>query len=277
MLRRVAAIGLLCCTAVAAEDAAVAPPPAPAVPLADALARKQVSAEIGGNGRDTATLKLANSGKAALKVTLPAGTVLAGENGEKQITLRALTTDLAAGSEADAILPTAALSSKNTATQRVLSVVPAGEARLAKLLEFFDKQNDLPRPTAQLAVFIVLEDADWAAWQKWLAPAWTAEKPAKQHPTPAEVAQAVDALAFAKLSAPDKKPALLANEEFKRLALRNPWARAKAMALYGLSVEDALTGDSSLPPDLGKLLHTAPNDNCPICRQRAQMQKGNDF
>jgi hypothetical protein len=40
------------------------------------------------------------------------------------------------------------------------------------------------------------------------------------------------------------------------------------MALYGMTVEDAITGDSSLPVDLGKLLHTSPNDNCPICRQR---------
>jgi len=106
---------------------------------------------------------------------------------------------------------------------------------------------------------------------------WSTENPPKQHPTPAEIAQAVDAAAYVRLTEPDKKPALLADDNFKRLALRNPWARAKAMALYGLSVDDALTGDPGLPPDLGKLLHTAPNDNCPICRQRALMQKGNDF
>ena len=74
-----------------------------------------------------------------------------------------------------------------------------------------------------------------------------------------------------KLSNPAKPPALLADEALKRLALRNPWARGKAMALYGMTVDNALTGDPALPPDLNQLLHTAPNDNCPICRQRQKV------
>jgi hypothetical protein len=269
MLARIAAFLVLLCGAVLAD---VAP-----VPLADAVAAKQIRAEFSGNGRDVATLKLVHTGGGAVNVLVPAGTVLGAANGEKQITLRALRAEIAAGGEAEAVLPTAALSSKNTSTQRTLTPAAHGEPRLAKLLEFFDKQNDLPRATGQLAIFVLLEDITWAGWQQWLAPVWALEKPAKPHPTPAEVAQAVDALAFVKLAASEKAPAFLKDEDFKRLALRNPWARGKAMVLYGLSVEDAITGDPSLPPDLGKLLHTAPNDNCPICRQRGQMQKGNEF
>lgn len=241
-------------------------------PFTAAITQNKLSAEFTGNGRDTATLKLANLTKEKLPVVVPAGLVLAGENGERQVLLRTLTMELAASEETDAILPTAALSSKNSDTQRALKPAADPEPRLEKLIAFFEKQNDLPRPTAQLAVFIMLEDLKFADWQKWLAPTWAHEKPPKQHPTPAEIAQAVDALAFAKLAAPERKPALLADDDLKRLALRNPWARAKAMALYGLTVDDAITGDPSLPPDLGKLLHTAPNDNCPICRQRAKMQ-----
>jgi hypothetical protein len=187
------------------------------------------------------------------------------------VTLRALKTELPAAAEMDAVLPTAALGTGNSALQRELSLSAEGEPRLAKLIALFDKQNDLPRPTAQLAVFITLDDIRWPAWRKWLEPAWAAEKPPKPHPTPAEVAQAVDAVAFAKLAAPEKSPAFLADDDFKRLALRNPWARGKAMVLYGMTVEDAITGEPSLPPDLGKLLHTAPNDNCPICRQRGKV------
>lgn len=241
------------------------------------LAAKDYSVQISGNGRDTATLKLTNPGAVAVQLDLPAGTVLAAASGEKQITLRAVVLEAKAGGESEAILPTAALSSKNTLAQRELTRAATGEPRLAKLLEFFDKQNDLPRSTAQLAVFIVLEDTSWAAWRQWMIPIWAAEKPTKPHPTPAEVAQAVDAAAFAKLAGVEKPSALLADDDFKRLALRNPWARPKAMALYGMSVEDAITGDPSQPPDLGKLLHTAPNDNCPICRQRAEMEKGSEF
>ena len=270
MLSRIAAASLLFCAATArAEEAAL--------PISEALAKHLVRADFMGNGRESATLHLANTGTAALKLRIPVGTLLVAENGEKQISLRTLTADVEGKGEADAILPTAALSSKNTPAQRTLTMAPTADPRVAKLLEFFDKQNDLPRPTAQLAIFISLEDLAWPAWQQWLAPVWSAEKPTKQHPTPAEIAQAVDAAAFIRLTEPEKKPALLADENFKRLALRNPWARPKAMALYGLTVDDAVTGDPSLPPDLGKLLHTSPNDNCPICRQRAQMQKGTDF
>ena len=33
-----------------------------------------------------------------------------------------------------------------------------------------------------------------------------------------------------------------------------------------------LKDDGTVPPDIGQLLHTTPGDNCPICRQRAEMQ-----
>jgi hypothetical protein len=66
---------------------------------------------------------------------------------------------------------------------------------------------------------------------------------------------------------------LAGDSELKLRALRNPWCRAKAMQVYGLSL-----GDGAVPPDLGQLLHTKPGDNCPICRQRALMEKaGSDL
>lgn len=243
--------------------------------LHDALAGKKITAEIAGNGRDTATLKLANPQPNPVPLTIPAGTLLVSANGERQVSLRTLKVELPVKSEMDAILPTAALSAKNTEVQRALAVPDAREERLAKLITLLDQQNDLPRPTAQLAVLVLLEDLNWADWQKWLGTTWARETPQKPHPTPVEVAQAVDAIALARLSAPDRPFAILKDEGLKRLSLRNPWARGKAMALYGLTVEDAITGTPSLPPDLGKLLHTAPNDNCAICRRRDEMQKDN--
>jgi hypothetical protein len=70
---------------------------------------------------------------------------------------------------------------------------------------------------------------------------------------------------------PDKTFALASDSELKLRALRNPWCRAKAMQLYGMTIPgDAPPG--AVPPDLGQLLHTKPGDNCPICRMRAQMQ-----
>jgi hypothetical protein len=234
--------------------------------LTTALEKKRVQLKANGNGRDTITVEISKATADPLAILIPAGTRFAAEDGEIQVTLRDLKATVTASAEA--ILPAAALSSRNTATQRALTVAADAEPRISKLLELFASQNDLPRPTAQLAIFIVLEDLGWAEWKKWMEPVWSLEKQPKPHPTPSEIAQAVDAIAFARLAAPDRKFKILADEHFKRLALRNPWARGKAMALYGLTVEDAITGDTSLPPDLGKLLHTSPNDNCPICRQR---------
>jgi hypothetical protein len=242
----------------------------PALSLADALEQKRVALEATGNGRDTITIKLTAAANTVTTVAIPAGTRFASDRGEAQISLGKLEAKVAPNSETEAILPAAALSTKNSASQRAVKLAPLDEPRLAALIAFFAHQPDLPRPTGQLAVFILLEDITWPNWKQWLGPNWEAEKPRKPHPTPAEIAQAVDAIAFARLAAPNQKFAILADEDLKRLAVRNPWARGKAMAIYGLTVEDAITGDPSLPPDLGKLLHTSPNDNCPICRQRAK-------
>ena len=260
VLRLTAVFFLSCCAAFA-----------DAVPLAKALESGKVTAVMTGNGRDSASLRLANGAAEAVTVRIAAGSVFVGENGERQVVLRDLEAKLEPKGESDAVLPTAALSMKNTGTQRALKCAPAGEPRLAGLLPLFAKQNDLPRQTAQLAVFVMLEDIGWEAWTQWLASTRAPGKE-KQAVSPAEVAQAVDGLAFVKLSNPAKPPALLADEALKRLALRNPWARGKAMVLYGLSVDNALTGDPALPPDLNQLLHTQANDNCPICRQRQKMQ-----
>ena len=241
------------------------------VPLAKALTENRVTARMTGNGRDSISLRLGNTADGPLSVRIAAGSVFIADNGDRQIVLRELDAKLDANGESDAVLPAAALSPRNTAAERSVKFSPDGEPLLAGLLPLFAKQNDLPRPTAQLAVFVALEDIKWEAWTQWLVSTRPQGKEA-QPVSPAEVAQAIDSLGLVRLSNPPKPPALLTDEALKRLALRNPWARAKAMALYGMTVDNALTGDPALPPDLNQLLHTSPNDNCPICRQRQKMQ-----
>jgi len=239
---------------------------AESIPLARASAEMKVKADISGNGSDAAVLKLTNTSGAPVTVALPAGSLLEAKTGERQVTLRTLETTIAAGGSAEAALPTAALATKNTKSDRPMTLRGDTEQRLAPLVKLLENQNDLPRATTQLAVFIILEDIEWVAWRAWGAAA--SGRPPTDPPTPTEVAQAVDALGLVRLAMPDKKPALLASEELKRLALRNPQARGKAGALYGLTLENAVTGEPALPPDLKQLLHMSPNDNCPICRQR---------
>ena len=106
-------------------------------------------------------------------------------------------------------------------------------------------------------------------WLQILATPRPGEPPDPNHPTPAEVTQAIDALGILRTLAPAKAFALATDDGLKLRALRNPWCRAKAMQIYGITLP---AGDGAAPPDIGQLLHLKPDDNCPICRQRAQMQ-----
>jgi hypothetical protein len=89
--------------------------------------------------------------------------------------------------------------------------------------------------------------------------------------TPAEIVQAVDALGILRTIAPARSFTLAKDPELKLRALRNPWCRAKAMQLYGLAVPELGPAQA---PDLGQLLHTKANDNCPVCRLRQGPSSG---
>lgn len=129
--------------------------------------------------------------------------------------------------------------------------------------------RDVPRATTQFVALAFLEDVTFAQWQRFLAPQRTGEPPGQTHPTPVEVTQAIDALGLLRRLAPEKTFALATDAELKFRALRNPWCRAKATQLYGIALP---TSDGAVPPDLGQLLHLKPGDNCPVCRQRSEMQ-----
>lgn len=236
------------------------------IPLAKAVEARTLTLEAHGNGRDQLTLSLRNATLAPIVVEIPAGLISAGPTPESRvIVLRAATATLPAGSAVDASLPVAALSSKNAPAPQSFHLETASEPRLAALLKSLADQPDAPRATVQLAVLALLEDINFAQWRQFLG---TAEAQA----TPAEVTQAIDALGLIRVAAPQGTFALGTDSELKLRALRNPWSRAKAVALYGLD-----TGVDAVPPDLRQLLHTQPGDNCPICRQRALMQKQADI
>lgn len=234
-----------------------------ASPLAMAIQSRQLSLEASGNGRDRLTLHLRNTTLTPLTTTIPAGLIAAGrEPDSRVIVLRAATVELAAQAAVEVALPVAALSSKNATKTQTFALTTASEPRLAVLLKALADQPDAPRSTAQLAVLCLLEDVTFSRWRQLLGDA------AGSQPTPAEVTQAIDALGLLRTVAPQQTFALAADADLKLRALRNPWCRAKAMAIYGLDL-----GDDSAPPDLRQLLHTQPGDNCPICRQRTLMQK----
>ncbi len=242
----------------------------PALPLAQALTQAGLTAAWNGNGRDRLVLALTNPATTPATLTIPAGLIAATRaGGDRLIVLRAATVTVPPRATLDVTLPVAALAAKNAYATQPFQPTADTEPRLAGLLKFLATQPDAPQPTAQLAVLALLENVTFPQWQQFLAAQRTGEPPEQTHPTPAEVMQAIDALGIMRSLAPAQPFALATDAELKHRALRNPWCRAKAMQLYGISLP---TNDGAVPPDLGQLLHLKPGDNCPVCRQRAEMQ-----
>ena len=240
----------------------------PALAFAAALENRELRCEMNGNGRDRLTLTIHNASVAPVAVAISAGLIAAGSgSADKMVALRAASATVPPHGSAEVALPAAALSSKSAGAAQAFTATAAIEPRLAGLLKFLADQPDAPKATAQLAILCLLEDITFPQWMQFLATT-PAAAPTEPHPTPNEVTQAIDVLGILRTIAPKKSFALAADPELKLRALRNPWCRAKAMQLYGLDL-----GDGAVPPDLGQLLHTKPNDNCPICRQRALMQR----
>jgi len=242
---------------------------------AQALARKDLACAWNGNGRDSLSLTVDNKSDGPLQIDIPAGQIAANRAGAaKMIVLRAAQLRVPAHGSAEASLPAAALSSANALASEPFQALSDAEPRLDGLLKYLSTQPDAPRETAQLATLCLLENIDFQKWEQFLAPQKAGDPAIQPHPTPAQVTQAVDAMGILRTVAPTQTFALASDSGLKLLALRNPWCRAKAMQLYGISIPG---GDGQLP-NLGQLLHTRPGDNCPICRQRALMQQGaSDF
>ena len=239
------------------------------LPLAVALEGKKLSVDAKGNGRDQLSLTLRNASPTAVAVTIPAGLIAEGRaQPDRVIALRKAEATVPPQSAVDVALPVAALSSKSSGATQAFALTAATEPRLTPLLDYLANQPDAPRSTAQMTVFCLLENMSYAQWLQFLSGPAGSAPASDPHPTPAEVTQAVDVLGLLRQLAPGQTFALAGDSELKLRALRNPWCRVKAMQVYGLNL-----GDGAVPPDLGQLLHTRPGDNCPICRQRALMEK----
>ena len=239
------------------------------MPLAQALQRAELRCTLTGNGRDALTLTAANPGTEPLTIAIPAGLICAA-SGDRILVVRAARLTVPPGGSAEARLPTVALSAKNLCAPRAFVPTQDSAPALAPLLRLAAERADLPNDTTQLLALALLEDIAFTPWQDFLAPQRSREAADQPHPTPAEVTLAIDVLGLLRQLAPDRQFALATDAGLKLRALRNPWARAKAVQLYGL---DAV----ALPPDIGQLLHARPGDNCPICRQRTKMQSPPDL
>lgn len=199
------------------------------------------------------------------------GTVFVGASDRgKLIALRSAEAAINPKGAAELSIPAAALASRGLDRAQTFAFSDETIPTLGPLLAFLQSHDDLPADTAQLLVLCFQENLSFANWKEFLARRSAAEK-TSMATAQDEVVTAIDALGVLRQVAPQRTFALAADPELKLRALRHPVARGKAMKLYGIDLPEA-----PLPPDLGTLLHTKPNDNCPICRQRALMQPRED-
>lgn len=226
-------------------------------------------------GSDSITGAVRYGGASPATLHVPAGALFANGGGVRLVTLRQVTIPVTA--DADVTIPAAALRLVAPPPQPG-AFLPTGETlgALTPLLTAFATLPDIPRLTAQLAISAVTENptfAQWVAHLRSLRP----EAEAALCPTPADIVQAVDALGLLSAAGLAGKTALGQDAELKARSLRNPWARAKAMSLFGLALPGDLSVSGGAPPDLGQLLHTKAGDNCPVCKTRDRMQRGSDL
>ena len=243
------------------------PPPSDAaegasLPLAvaDLAGHPELTSTWEADGRTLIKLTIHNASPAETTIAVPAGLICAlGSSTDRMLALRSALLKIPPNGTAEATIPAVALSPKVAPGNRASRPTKDSEPKLAPLLTWLATQPDLPRVTAQLIVFSLLEDITFPQWQAFLS-------------APPDVVAAIDALGILRTLDPARIPALAADPGLKVRALRDPVCRVKASQIYGLTLPAEIP--SGLIPDIGQLLHRTPGDNCPICRERAKMQQG---
>ncbi len=203
-----------------------------------------------------------NPATKSVTIKVPAGLICVTATGAQVLSLRDAVIALPAASTVETDVPAALLSKSAAAAVGPGKPIADRDSRLDLLLRALHERPDLPRSTSQLAVLCLTENIGIADWEAFLR---THKPEEKTGLTPAEIVQAVDAIGLLREIAPDASFALARNPELKLRALRNPWCRAKAMQLYGIALPEITPGQA---PEIGQLLHTKANDNCPVCRLR---------
>lgn len=218
------------------------------------------------DGRTQISVTLQNTRPAPCSVEIPAGLVCVSPSGARVLVMHDLVLESGASAKTQANLPGLALSTEHTGAAE--SCVPTLERlpRLDVLLNRLRGSPPVPRQTAQLLALALLENLSFTDWQTFLG-----QSPFPPAPTPPENARAflsecLDALALLQTLSPSEKFAFADDPDLKRQVLRQPTLRLRALNLYGMEIPPGLPE----APDINRLLHRQPGDNCPACQSRAR-------
>jgi hypothetical protein len=237
-----------------------------ALPLADALTVPSLNASLRLDASGNVFFEARNTSSTLHSINVPAGSVLLAADSARWLTIRDARIDLAPGEKTDTRLPAVSMSILQKAAAGPLSISSEQTGGYEGLILFSKAHDDLPRPTAQLATWILIENITYAQWIATLTAGSAPADPATFPLPPEHLITAIDALAIVRGLHPERTFALADAAEFRVRALRFPATRARAMTLFGIAPPEGIPETS-----LQDLLHTKPGDNCPICRWRGKM------
>lgn len=236
-------------------------------PLSEVLADPRLDASFRLDAAGEVIFKARNTGTEAQVIAIPAPTVLATAGSARWFTIREAEIVLAPGERTEMRIPALRMSMQHQPAPGPLTLSAEKPACLDALIHFSKAHDDLPRPTAQLAAWMLLEDISYPQWIATLAAGSTPPDAARFTVPPEQLSTGIDALAIAKGLFPGRAFALAQAPEFRMRVLRFAKTRPKAMALFGMTAPEGIPEAS-----IEDLLHTKPGDNCPICRWRGKMR-----
>jgi putative oxidoreductase len=250
------------------EPAHASPPmqPSPPLSLAQAQAEPGLTFSWATDGRTRITVTLENRRPAACSVEIPAGLVCVTESGARVWGTQARILESVGFGKRTATLPALALSQKNAVGDTPCVATLEKPPRLEGLLRRLGDAPPLPQQTVQLAALALLENLSLGAWQTFLGlPSVPSAKTPPENER-AFLTECMDALAVLRTLAPEEKFAFAEDPDLKRRILRQPALRLRALSLYRIEIPSDLTE----APDINRLLHKQPGDNCPACQSRAR-------
>lgn len=223
------------------------------IDFADAIAAREITAELLGNGRDTLAITLQNSGSQARRVQLGAGAIF--HSGEKHVVLvRDLEIEIAPGQAIQTEAQTAAVSSTNTLSESAYELRGMRMPQLDRLIPHLREHPELSVRAVQTAVLALTENLPASAFASYEQVGGDLPTQFDTSAFQAPTSEIVEALIVLRaIGCRDDQLALTVDPQLKIEAMIDPLAHALAMRYYGIAAAqeweywktELLRGDAS--------------------------------